>query len=79
MAFLSAWVLSAAALLIAAWISLQSVPIVDQLRNLVFDSYQRQRPREYRADLPVRMADWPAHWRERFEERADTPLPGEPP
>ncbi len=46
-----------ALLLVAAWISLQNVPIVDQLRNLVFDSYQRQRPREYRADLPVRIVD----------------------
>jgi adenylate cyclase len=46
-----------ALLLIAAWVSLQNVPIVDQLRNLVFDSYQRQRPREYRADLPVRIVD----------------------
>jgi adenylate cyclase len=44
-------------LLIAAWVSLQDVPIVDQLRNLVFDSYQRQRPRTYRADLPVRIVD----------------------
>jgi adenylate cyclase len=46
-----------ALLLIAAWISLQDLPIVEQLRNLVFDSYQRQRPREYRADLPVRIVD----------------------
>jgi adenylate cyclase len=46
-----------ALLLIAAWVSLQDVPILDQLRNLVFDSYQRQRPRAYRADLPVRIVD----------------------
>jgi adenylate cyclase len=46
-----------ALLLIAAWVSMQDVPIVDQLRNLVFDSYQRQRPRAYRADLPVRIVD----------------------
>jgi adenylate cyclase len=46
-----------ALLLIAAWVSMQDVPIIDQLRNLVFDSYQRQRPREYRADLPVRIVD----------------------
>ncbi len=46
-----------ALLLIAAWVSLRDVPIVDQLRNLVFDSYQRQRPRDYRGDLPVRIVD----------------------
>jgi len=46
-----------ALLLIAAWVSFQDVPVVDQLRNLVFDSYQRQRPRAYRADLPVRIVD----------------------
>jgi adenylate cyclase len=46
-----------ALLLIAAWVSMQDVPNIDQLRNLVFDSYQRQRPREYRADLPVRIVD----------------------
>jgi adenylate cyclase len=46
-----------ALLLIAAWVNFQDVPIVDQLRNLVFDTYQRQRPREYRADLPVRIVD----------------------
>ena len=46
-----------ALLLIAAWVNFQDVPIVDQLRNLVFDTYQRQRPRAYRADLPVRIVD----------------------
>jgi len=46
-----------ALLLIAAWVSMQDVPIIGQLRNLVFDSYQRQRPRAYRADLPVRIVD----------------------
>jgi len=46
-----------ALLLIAAWVSLRDVPIIEQLRNLVFDSYQRQRPREYRGDLPVRIVD----------------------
>ncbi len=46
-----------ALLLIAAWVSLRDVPIIEQLRNLVFDSYQRQRPRAYRADLPVRIVD----------------------
>jgi len=46
-----------ALLLIAAWVSLRDVPIIEQLRNLVFDSYQRQRPREYRGDLPVRIID----------------------
>jgi adenylate cyclase len=46
-----------ALLLIAAWVNLRDVPIIDQLRNLVFDSYQRQRPRDYRSDLPVRIVD----------------------
>jgi len=37
-----------------------------ELRNLVFDTYQRQSPRAYRADLPVRIVDVDDESLERF-------------
>jgi adenylate cyclase len=43
-------------LLLAALVSRRELPLVDQLRNIVFDTYQRQAPRTYQP-LPVRIVD----------------------
>src|SRR5262249_19422266 len=45
----------------AVWLRLafgvNDLPLMRELQNLVFDSYQRAQPRPYRADLPVRIVD----------------------
>src|SRR6185312_1328724 len=38
-------------------LGINDTPLMIELRNLVFDSYQRQLPRTYRSDLPVHIVD----------------------
>jgi adenylate cyclase len=47
---------SAFLLLLAVGVALQDFRVIDQLRNLVFDAFQRQAPRPYQP-LPVRIVD----------------------
>src|SRR5215475_3810569 len=46
-----------AALLRTSSFGVNDLPLMQELRNLVFDNYQRAQPRPYRADLPVRIVD----------------------
>jgi len=48
--------LAAVALRVPA-LGINDTPLMIELRNLVFDSYQRQLPRTYRSDLPVHIVD----------------------
>ncbi|MGL5734975.1 MAG: CHASE2 domain-containing protein, partial [Beijerinckiaceae bacterium] len=43
--------------LILAWVALRSPPPVMALRDLIFDSYLRVKPRAYDPSLPVRVVD----------------------
>jgi adenylate cyclase len=44
-------------LLAATLFSFEGAAMIDRLRNMVFDSYQRHAPRQYQAQLPVRIVD----------------------
>ena len=52
-----ALLLLAAAALRAPLVGVSDFPLMREVQNLVFDNYQRARPRAYRADLPVRIVD----------------------
>ena len=54
---LSALLLMLGPIAIGVTLALSGGPVVEQLRNLVFDNYQWFDPRPWRSDLPVRVID----------------------